>query len=120
MTEERLSLGRAGEEAAVSYLQKKGMRIVERNFRCRVGELDIVARDGLYLVFVEVRTVAGTAFGTPQESVDGKKKHKLRQVAMYYIQRNKAACQPARFDVVGVVMSQAGSVLKIDHIVNAF
>ena len=120
MTEERLSLGRAGEEAAVRYLQKKGMRMVERNFRCRMGELDIVARDGPYLVFVEVRTVTGIAFGTAQESVDGKKKRKLRQVAMYYIQCNKAACQPARFDVVGVVMNQAGSVLRIDHIVNAF
>lgn len=120
MTMERITMGRAGEEAAAGHLKKKGLRIVKRNFRCRMGELDIVARDGPCLVFVEVRTVAGSAFGTAQESVNRKKRDKIRQVAMYYIQSEKVRDVPLRFDVVAVTMDPGGRVLKIDHIVNAF
>lgn len=120
MTMERITTGRAGEDAAVSYLKKKGLRIVQRNFRCRLGELDIVARDGPFLVFVEVRTVAGRAFGTAQESVDRKKKDKLRQVAMYYVKSLNTGDVPMRFDVVAVTMGPGVRVMNIDHIVNAF
>ncbi|MCL6612557.1 MAG: YraN family protein [Peptococcaceae bacterium] len=120
MTREKISLGRSGEDAAVRYLRKKGLRVLERNFRCKLGELDVVAREGPCLVFVEVRTVAGTAFGTAQESVDVKKMRKVRQVAAYYIQSRKAVEMPVRFDVVAVTMNPDGHVRKIEHIVNAF
>ncbi|MFZ5633877.1 MAG: YraN family protein [Bacillota bacterium] len=120
MTRERIALGRAGEDAAVHYLRKKGLRIVQRNFRCRLGELDIIARDGSSLVFIEVRTVAGSAFGTAQESVDRKKRIKLRQVAMYYIQSGNVGNLPMRFDVIAVTIDRDSKVLKLDHIVNAF
>ncbi|MCL5935352.1 MAG: YraN family protein [Firmicutes bacterium] len=120
MTRERLMLGRAGEEAAAGYLQKKGMRVIQRNYRCRLGELDIVARDGPFLVFVEVRTVAGSAFGSARERVDRKKMIKIRQVATYYIQSGNVGNTPLRFDVVAVTMEPGGRVVEIDHIENAF
>ncbi len=120
MTRERISLGRRGEEEAARYLRKKGLRVAQRNFRCRLGELDIIARDGPYLVFVEVRTVAGSAFGTARESVDLKKRRKIRQVAAYYLQSANAGDVPVRFDVVAVTLGPDGSVRDIDHIPDAF
>ena len=120
LTRERISLGRAGEEYAAKYLQKRGFRIVERNFRCKLGELDIVARDGPFLVFTEVRTVAGNAFGSPQESITDKKKKKLRQVALFYAKFRNVGDTPMRFDVVAITADASGSIKKLDHIVNAF
>lgn len=120
LTRERISLGRTGEEYAAHYLQKRGFRIVERNFRCKLGELDIVARDGPCLVFTEVRTVAGNAFGSPQESITDKKKKKLRQVALFYVKFRNVGDIPLRFDVVAITANASGSIIKLDHIVNAF
>ncbi len=120
MTRERIALGRAGEEAAIGHLRGKGIRVVQRNFRCRLGELDIIARDGQYLVFVEVRTITAGVPGTAQESVGIKKRHKIRQVASYYLQSRNAGDVPVRFDVVAVTMGPDGSVRDIDHIANAF
>jgi putative endonuclease len=119
MTVKRKSLGRAGEEAAAQYLKKRGYRLVNRNFNCRVGELDIVARDGPCLVFVEVRTRSGTAFGLPQESITRKKKYKLRQVASFYLLVNNIKDTAVRFDFIAVYMGPDGQTVKIEHIVNA-
>ncbi|MFZ5646254.1 MAG: YraN family protein [Bacillota bacterium] len=120
MTFKRISTGRSGEETAVQYIKKKGMRVLERNFRCRLGELDIIARDCHCLVFVEVRTVTGTAFGTPQESVGWKKIQKLRLLAQYYTKLRNLGDVPLRFDVVAVTREPGGRVTKVEHIVNAF
>jgi len=120
LTKERLSLGRAGEDAAACFLEKKGFRLLQRNFRCRMGELDIIARDDRCLVFVEVRTVAGNSFGPPQESVGIKKQFKLRQLAQYYLQTKYTGSVPARFDVVAVTMGRDGRVVSLEHIINAF
>ncbi|MFZ5652675.1 MAG: YraN family protein [Bacillota bacterium] len=120
MTVKRISTGKAGEEAAVQHIRKKGMRVLERNFRCRLGELDIIARDGRYIVFVEVRTSNSTAFGTPQESVGAKKKQKLRLLAQYYIKIRNLGDVPLRFDVVAVTGVPGGGIIKIEHIANAF
>ncbi|KJS02960.1 MAG: hypothetical protein VR68_01980 [Peptococcaceae bacterium BRH_c4a] len=119
LTRERISLGRAGEEYAAKYLQKRGFRIVERNFRCKLGELDIVARDGPFLVFTEVRSMTGKAFGSPQESITDKKKKKLRQVAQFYAKFRNVGDTPMRFDVVAITADSGGNVIKLDHIVNA-
>ena len=119
LTRERISLGRAGEEYAAKYLQKRGFRIVERNFRCKLGELDIVARDGPFLVFTEVRSMTGKAFGSPQESITDKKKKKLRQVAQLYAKFRNVGDTPMRFDVVAITADSGGNVIKLDHIVNA-
>lgn len=120
MTRERITLGRKGEEEAVRHLRNKGIRVVERNYRCRLGELDIIARDGPCLVFVEVRTVAGGAFGTAQESVGPGKRRKIRQVAAFYLQSANAGSPPVRFDVVAVTVGPGGAIREVEHISNAF
>lgn len=119
MTLDRLCLGRTGEEAAVKHLKKKGFRIVQRNFRCRIGELDIIAMDGPCLVFVEVRTKAGKAFGLPQESITPQKKHKLRLLASFYLQSNSIKDIPVRIDVIAVTVAPGDRIAKIEHIKNA-
>ncbi|MFZ5645680.1 MAG: YraN family protein [Bacillota bacterium] len=119
MTKERITLGRVGEEAAASYLKKNGLRIIKRNYRCKLGELDIVAMDGPCLVFIEVRTKAGNTYGLPQESLNEKKKHKLRQLAVYYTLCSNITDIPQRFDVIAVTTDRQGTVLKIEHIKNA-
>jgi len=120
LTRERISLGRAGEETAAVFLKEKGMRIIQRNFRCPLGEIDIVAYDRPFLVFVEVRTVAGRRYGSAQESINKNKKYKLKQVAKYYILAEKVGNIPMRFDVVAVNISPGGGTTAIDHIINAF
>lgn len=92
---------------------------MERNFRCKLGELDIVARDGPFLVFTEVRSMTGKAFGSPQESITDKKKKKLRQVAQFYAKFRNVGDTPMRFDVVAITADSGGNVIKLDHIVNA-
>ena len=82
----RKALGELGERWAREYLEQHGYRIRETNFRCREGEIDIVAEHEGCLVFVEVRTKTGSAFGTPEESVTASKKEKLASVAMSYLQ----------------------------------
>lgn len=120
MSGDKITLGRSGEEVAVNYLQIKGLSIEQRNFRCRLGELDIVARDGPFLVFIEVRTVTGNSFGTAQESIDKKKVHKIRLIATYYLQSRNIKNTPLRFDVIAVTMDTDKTIKKLDHIINAF
>lgn len=119
MTEKRIALGRAGEEAAAQYLKKNGYRLIKRNFNCRVGELDIVAMDGPCLVFVEVRTKSGSAFGLPQESITRKKKQKLRQTASVYLLASGLKDAAVRFDFIAVYLNSDGKSFKIEHIINA-
>jgi putative endonuclease len=85
MTRARLDTGRRGEDIAAARLSERGYHIVELNFRCPLGEMDIVARQGEVLVFVEVRTRRSDRFGRPLESVGPAKQRKLSQVALYYI-----------------------------------
>ncbi len=119
MTVKRLSLGRAGEDRAIRYLKELGYVIIERNYRCSLGEIDIVARDGSVLVFVEVKTRKGDGYGSALESVVYKKQLKVRQVAKYYLQSAGFFSGPVRFDVIAL-MAGPGGTLKIDHVKNAF
>lgn len=96
-------VGAAGEEQAAKYLESQGMVIVQRNFRCRQGEIDIVGTHRGYLVFVEVKYRKGRMSGMPEEAVDFHKKRKICRVSDYY--RFRKECdgnQPFRFDVVAV------------------
>jgi putative endonuclease len=102
MTEERLSLGRKGEELAVARLKELKYKIVERNYRCFLGEMDIIAREKGTLVFVEVKTRATRDFGGPAAAVNERKQRKLSQVALTYISQKRLTGVPARFDVVAV------------------
>ncbi len=95
-------LGRQGEDLAVQALKKKDYRILARRERSRLGEIDIVARDGKVLVFVEVKTRRGHRFGTPLEAVDHRKQRKLTRLALAYAARRGWSESPIRFDVVGV------------------
>ncbi len=120
MTEARLKLGQWGEEQAVSYLEHKGLKILERNYRCRAGEIDIIARDRKHLVFVEVKTRRSTIFGAPQDAVGFHKQRQISRAAQWYLlQHNIGKLQP-RFDVIAVLWQSWYSAAEITHIEDAF
>ncbi|MBS3886097.1 MAG: YraN family protein [Dethiobacter sp.] len=96
------SLGKKGEELAATYLAGQGYVILARNWCCQSGELDIVAKDGDTLVFIEVKTRSSTFCGSPAEAVDAKKQEKVRLVARHYLYENKTGAAKYRFDVVAV------------------
>ena len=119
MKDGRRGLGAFGERLAVAHLEAKGYRIRARNFRCREGEIDIVAQDGETLVFVEVRTRRGDALGGPAESVTPAKEARLVAVATAYVQALAEPPTDQRIDVVAVQLSPGGLLLAIDHIEGA-
>lgn len=102
MTRWRLTRGAQGERIAADYLKRLGYRIEVRNYRCRQGEIDIVARDGAVLVFVEVRTRSGNDPGASLASVDWRKQDRITRVAVDYVQEHQVRDTALRFDVVGV------------------
>ena len=118
MNSGRRDLGAFGERVAAAHLEAKGYRIRARNFRCREGEIDIVAEDGDCLVFVEVRTRRGDAFGTPAESVTAAKERRLLTVARAYLQEHPDVPANQRIDVVGIELSK-GRLLAVQHIEGA-
>lgn len=94
------ALGAEYEQKAAQYLETLGYQIIAKNFRCRLGEIDLIARDMEYLVFIEVKFRAGSQAGTPQEAVDWRKQRTICKVASYYCLRHKISPQqPCRFDV---------------------
>jgi putative endonuclease len=120
MSEQRRELGRAGEEAAAQYLQQKGYQILKRNWRSRLGELDIIACKGKELVIVEVRTTSQKHYGFGFQSVDWRKQQKIRRLALQYIQLNGQAYQALRFDVISVFWQRETGSYQLDHIEYAF
>jgi len=106
-------LGRTGERLAAEALARRGYRILERNFRCCYGEIDLVAEDGHELVFVEVKTRRGTAFGRPEEAVTLRKQRKLVEIAAYYLDLHACADRAWRIDVVAVQLSTHGKLEEI-------
>jgi putative endonuclease len=118
------AVGRYGEQVAADHLEAAGLIILERNWRCREGELDIVARDGTQLVFVEVKTRSSLAFGSPAEAVGPSKSARIRQLALRYLMARREAGDEAswsalRFDVVAVLRS-AGNGPDVVHVRGAF
>ena len=109
----RQSLGRLGERLAANRLEERGYHILERNFRCRSGEIDLVAEDGSDLVFVEVKTRRGTARGLPEEAVHARKARKLQEVACFYLDLHKLPDCAWRIDVVAVQFSVTGKLEEI-------
>lgn len=99
------SLGRRGESIAAAWLEKKGYRIIERNFHTRYGEIDLVARCGGEIVFIEVKTRTGRSRGTPADAVDARKSLHWQRAAEIYLSRRRCADAPFRFDFVGVDLS---------------
>lgn len=115
----RNKLGTRGEELAVRALKKNGYHILERNFRCRSGEIDIIAQDGKTLVFIEVKTRNSTEFGHPVEAVTSKKQYRISKTALHYLSRHDLFDRDARFDVISVLTSGDNKPV-IDIIRNAF
>lgn len=116
--EKKDALGDRGENLAARELRNKGYKIIVRNFRCPMGEVDIIARDGKTLVFVEVKT-RGYDEPTPEEQVNEHKMHQLTKCAKFYLGRYGQPQPPARFDVVAIVWP-TGKTPTLRHIENAF
>lgn len=110
--------GAAGERLAASYLEKKGYTIAERNYRCIFGEIDLIARDGSTIVFIEVKSRRSKEFGDPESSVGRTKQIKLSKIALAYLNERNFENQSARFDVIAILMQRNGN--EIRHIQNAF
>ncbi len=117
---ERARLGRAGEDAAARHLESQGYRLVERNYRNRLGEIDIVATEGQILCFVEVKARRTGAFGGGLEAVEGRKRAQVRRVAAYYLGRFGPNPPTCRFDVVEVWLGQDGRAERVRLVRNAF
>jgi putative endonuclease len=116
----RAALGRWGEELACRHLTAAGLRVLARNWRCREGELDVVARDADgSVVFVEVKTRSTSAFGLPCEAVSRAKAARIRRLACRWLAENPAGGAPLRFDVVSVVRAPGAAPL-VQHLRGAF
>ena len=113
--------GAWGESRACEYLKRKGYRILERNYSCRFGEIDIIAANRDYLVFVEVKMRKNAAFAEAKEFVNFTKQRRVRSAAMQWLGRNETDLQP-RFDVIEIYGTVGMSLRKLDirHIENAF
>jgi len=116
---DRQEVGKLGEEAARKFLKKRGYRIRETGFRCRHGEIDIVAQKKDYLVFVEVRTKTNLEFGTPEESITQAKKERLIASALTYTATHENIPPLWRIDVVAIELDEKGKTRRIDLIENA-
>jgi len=115
------SVGNLGEEIAAGFLIARGYRILERNFRCKGGEVDIIARDPAdrSLAFIEVKARRGLSYGVPQLAVTPFKQRQISKAALTWLAKNNQHNQNARFDVIAILLSEDG-LHKVEHIVNAF
>ena len=110
--------GKKGEEIAERYLKRKGYRLVEKNYRCPLGELDLIVLDRRVIVFVEVKIRTDDRFGAPLESVHRRKQGKMIKAALFFLSQRRLHHREARFDVVGISLD--GPEPIIEHIQNAF
>lgn len=120
MSRSRQITGQQGEDQAVEMLLDQGYLVVERNFRCRFGEVDIIARDGQTLCFIEVKARTSTRYGLPEEAVDYRKQNKLRMLATFYIMQKIRKEVPLRFDVVAIQYDSDGSLTSRKLLKGAF
>ncbi len=106
------NLGKTGEDIAVGFLESSGFKILECNWKCPLGEIDIIAEDGAEIVFVEVKTKGGSGFGSPEEMVNRKKQAKLIKLAQYYL-KEKNLDVSFRFDVVAIEFEGERKIIKL-------
>ncbi len=114
----KMRTGKKGEDIAVAYLKSRGYQIIERNYRCPLGEIDVVARDRDTIVFVEVKSRKSQEFGDPQLAVVKGKQKKISRISLMYLKEKNLYPCDARFDVVAIKMLPDGNT--IDLIQNAF
>ena len=118
MADARKSLGKAGEELAERYLKRQGYAIVERNYRCPLGEIDLIAIDKRAVVFVEVKTRRVDTSGAPVESVNAAKQRRLKRAALHYLNRYRLHDRDVQFDVVGISLRSDPPAVR--HVRHAF
>lgn len=109
--------GKVGEDIAFSYLQNKGYTLLERNFSNKFGEIDIIAKDGTVLVFVEVKTKIGVEFGLPEEMVGKGKLNKIQHMASLYM---NGKLLPCRIDVIAIVLNDDNTVKRLTQYENVY
>jgi putative endonuclease len=107
-------LGRRGEQVAAEYLERAGMRILDRNWRCAGGEIDIVAAEGQVLVICEVKTRSGTRYGTPLEAITRAKRTRLRRLAALWLAGHGVLFDEVRIDVIGLISDRSGQY-QVEH-----
>ena len=112
--------GLAGERITIKYLRKYRYKIIQRNFKSKYGEIDIIAKDGEYLCFVEVKARTSTSFAEPYESVDYKKQRKIHRLAKIWLSIHKLDNSLCRFDIVSLLLYKNYKLRKIEIIKNAF
>jgi putative endonuclease len=110
---QKKELGKKGEDVALRFLKKRGYRIIERNYVCKMGEMDIIAREKDTLAFIEVKTRTSTLFGPPQLAVNSKKQRQLSKVALSYLKAKQLEDIKARFDVVAILLGPKGEEIEL-------
>ena len=113
--EQRAALGAYGEAYAARHLVDQGMVVLDRNWRCELGEIDLVLRDGKVLVFCEVKTRSSTAFGSPLEGVTERKAARIRRLAARWLAAHQVHPDDVRIDLVGVLLRR-GHAARLDHV----
>jgi putative endonuclease len=108
-------LGREGEQVAVEYLERAGLRVLDRNWRCADGEIDIVAAERQVMVVCEVKTRSSTRFGTPLEAISRTKQARLRRLASRWLVAHGVLFDEVRIDVIGLIRNSAGDY-EIEHV----
>ena len=116
---DRKLIGRWGEEKAAEYLQKKGCRILAQGYRCRFGEIDLIASRGKFLIFVEVKTRKDARFALAREAVTPAKQRRIAATARFWLAETRSELQP-RFDVIEVYYGEDFRDPRIEHLENAF
>ena len=120
MAYSRLDIAKTGESLAVAHLKARGYAILERNYRAVRGEIDLIAQDGDFIVFVEVKTRRSLKFGLPQTAVTPQKQRQISKVALAYLQTHNRFDAPCRFDVIAIHLSPRLELLKLEQIESAF
>ena len=118
MSKEKFPLGSIAEEEAAKFLKKKGYRIIARNYRNRLGEIDIIAYEGKTLTFIEVKARRNTRFGLPEEAISDSKKRHISKAALVFLKEKGLFNQKARFDVLSITYLQEAPRIRL--IKNAF
>lgn len=119
MSDHRQNLGRWGEQQAAQYLESHGYKVLDRNWRCLRGEIDLVAKEGDVLVFVEVKTRRGRDYGTPEEALTKVKAKRLLELGQRYMLERDLEDVEWRVDLVAVELDRQGKLLRFEHIPNA-
>ncbi len=120
MPDPRKEVGAKGEKLAVKLLKRKGYKIVQRNYKCKLGEIDIIAKKDGTLVFAEVKTRQTKEFGPPQYAITAAKRKQISKVALFYIKKKRLREQSCRFDVIAITFSSESRKPNVEHIENAF